>query len=189
MNWRGRISRFDLLIKLAWFCKKVNNVYVIKSSWSKQVSTWRSTVLSLPFQQGFPGIFSQTSLTLMKSFLNLGGRHSLWFFDRNSVKHLKHRQSCDHETLIVWVIRTIVTCLTPMSFNPFYLMQNNKLECLFLVYPWWRSNLNQCARNYLQFFFNQNSIKHLKYQQRSRSQNLDSLDNWNTRSPSYPNVI
>jgi len=34
--------------------KNVNNVGNIRSTWSKLVRTRRSTVLSLPLQQGFP---------------------------------------------------------------------------------------------------------------------------------------
>ena len=36
------------------FCKKVNNVFNIKSSYSKLVCIRRSTVLSLPLQLVFP---------------------------------------------------------------------------------------------------------------------------------------
>ncbi len=44
----------DLLIKEACFVKKVNNMHNLKRSWSKIVSTRRSTVLSIPLQSGFP---------------------------------------------------------------------------------------------------------------------------------------
>jgi hypothetical protein len=43
----GSVS-VDLLIKVACFVKKVNNVYNIKSSSYRLVITTRSTVLSLP---------------------------------------------------------------------------------------------------------------------------------------------
>jgi hypothetical protein len=48
-NSKGWLRTVDLLIKVACFAKKLNIVYIIKSSWSKLVVTWRSTVLSLPF--------------------------------------------------------------------------------------------------------------------------------------------
>jgi hypothetical protein len=54
-NWKGRLSAIYLIIKVACLVKKVNSIFNKKSSWSKQVSTRRSTVLSLPFQKGFPG--------------------------------------------------------------------------------------------------------------------------------------
>ncbi len=44
----GLLSMIDLLSKLTCFVKKANNVFKIKSSWSKLVSTRRSTVLGLP---------------------------------------------------------------------------------------------------------------------------------------------
>ncbi len=44
------------------FCNKVNNGFSIKSSWSKLVSTRRSTVLSLPLQLVFPAIMFLSSL-------------------------------------------------------------------------------------------------------------------------------
>jgi len=50
-NWGGRPSTIDLLIKVACFCKKENNIFNIKMSWSKLVSTRRSTVLSLPLSK------------------------------------------------------------------------------------------------------------------------------------------
>jgi len=53
-NWRGRISTRDLLINVACFKTNVNNIFNLKSSWSKPDSTRRSTVLYLPFQWGFP---------------------------------------------------------------------------------------------------------------------------------------
>ncbi len=46
-NCRGRLSTVDLLIMLACFCKKVNNVFDIKCSGSKRVNTRRSTLLNL----------------------------------------------------------------------------------------------------------------------------------------------
>jgi hypothetical protein len=49
-NWRGRLSTVDLTIKVACFCKKVNNVCNIKSPWSKLVSTRTLTELILPLQ-------------------------------------------------------------------------------------------------------------------------------------------
>ncbi len=59
-NWGGRLNTIDPLIKVSCFVKKVNDIFNIKSSWCKLVSTRRSTVLSL-----LP--FSKTSLvTLLK---------------------------------------------------------------------------------------------------------------------------
>jgi len=49
-NWGGRLSTVDLLIKVACFVKKANAFFNIKRSWSKRVSTRRSTVLSLSLQ-------------------------------------------------------------------------------------------------------------------------------------------
>jgi len=43
----GRPSTVDLLFKVACFVKKANNIFGIKMSCSKLVSTRRSTVLSL----------------------------------------------------------------------------------------------------------------------------------------------
>jgi len=45
--WRGRLSTVDLLIKVACFVKKANNIFSIKISCSKLVRTRKSTVLSL----------------------------------------------------------------------------------------------------------------------------------------------
>ncbi len=42
-----RLSTVDLLIKIACFVKEVNNIFSIKRSWSKLVSTRRSVVLGL----------------------------------------------------------------------------------------------------------------------------------------------
>ncbi len=50
-NWRERLSTVDLLIKVDYLAKKVNNVGNIKNSWSKLVSTRRSVVLVLPFSK------------------------------------------------------------------------------------------------------------------------------------------
>jgi hypothetical protein len=41
-------------IKVASFVKTVNNVFNVKKSSTTLVSTRRSSVLSLPVQQGFP---------------------------------------------------------------------------------------------------------------------------------------
>jgi hypothetical protein len=41
-------------IKVASFVKTVNNVFNVKESSTTLVSTRRSSVLSLPVQQGFP---------------------------------------------------------------------------------------------------------------------------------------
>jgi len=48
--WRGRLSTVNLLIWVRSFEKKVNNIFSMKSSWSKLVSTRRSTVMILPLQ-------------------------------------------------------------------------------------------------------------------------------------------
>jgi hypothetical protein len=45
---REGVSTVDLLIKVDVFVKKVNNVFNVKMSWSKLVSTRRSTVRSHP---------------------------------------------------------------------------------------------------------------------------------------------
>ncbi len=50
-NWSGTV---DLLIKVACFVQKVKNIFNIKRTRSKIVSTRRSTVLSLPLQWDFP---------------------------------------------------------------------------------------------------------------------------------------
>jgi hypothetical protein len=50
------LSTVDLLIKVAGFVKNVNNSFKIERSVSRQVSTMRSTVLSLPPQLAFPGV-------------------------------------------------------------------------------------------------------------------------------------
>ncbi len=47
-NQRGRLSKIDLLNKIACFVKSQIVFFNIKSSWSKLVSIGRSTVLSLP---------------------------------------------------------------------------------------------------------------------------------------------
>ena len=58
-------------------CKKLNNVFNIKSSWSKLVSTRRSTVLSLPLQLVFPGL--SYKLFLWELLLGILSRASyLW---------------------------------------------------------------------------------------------------------------
>ncbi len=49
-NLRGRLSAVDLLFMVACIVRKVKNIFNIKSSCSKLVSTRRSTVLSLPLQ-------------------------------------------------------------------------------------------------------------------------------------------
>ncbi len=43
-----RLSRVDLLIKVACFATKLSNIFIIRMSWSKLVTTRRWTVLSLP---------------------------------------------------------------------------------------------------------------------------------------------
>ncbi len=53
--WGGRLSTIDLLTKTGCFVTWVNNIFNIKRSWSKLLSTRRSTVLSLPLPQDFPG--------------------------------------------------------------------------------------------------------------------------------------
>ncbi len=52
-KWRGMLSTVDLLINVACFVTQVNNIFHIKSSCSKLVSTRRSSVLSIPFSKGF----------------------------------------------------------------------------------------------------------------------------------------
>jgi hypothetical protein len=47
------LSTVDLLIKATCFVKEVNNTFNVEPSLSKQVSTWRSTVLSLPLHLVF----------------------------------------------------------------------------------------------------------------------------------------
>ncbi len=54
-NWRGRLITIYLLIKIACFVKKVNNIFSIKSSWYKLVSARRSAAPILPLQLVFPG--------------------------------------------------------------------------------------------------------------------------------------
>ena len=54
---RGWLSKVDLLIEVACFERKVNNVSIIKSRLSKLVSKRRSTVPCLSLQQGFPARF------------------------------------------------------------------------------------------------------------------------------------
>jgi hypothetical protein len=44
------------------FCKKVNNIFNIKSSCSKLVNTRRPSVLSLPLQLVFPGFTLSTMI-------------------------------------------------------------------------------------------------------------------------------
>ncbi len=50
------LSAVYLLIKVACFVREVNNTFDIKRSWSKLVSTRRSTVLSLPLQWDLPSL-------------------------------------------------------------------------------------------------------------------------------------
>jgi hypothetical protein len=52
----GRLSTVDLLIKVACFVKKKNDIFNRKMSLSELVSTRRSTVLSLSLQLNFPGL-------------------------------------------------------------------------------------------------------------------------------------
>jgi hypothetical protein len=49
-NWRGMFNTVNFLIKATCLVKKVNNIFYIKRSWSKLVSTRRWTVPSLPLQ-------------------------------------------------------------------------------------------------------------------------------------------
>jgi hypothetical protein len=49
-NLRGRLSAVDLLFMVACIERKVKNIFNVKGSCSKLVSTRRSTVLSLPLQ-------------------------------------------------------------------------------------------------------------------------------------------
>ncbi len=49
------LSRLTGKARYNLFVKRVKIIIKMKSSWSKLVSTRRSTVLSLPFQLGFPG--------------------------------------------------------------------------------------------------------------------------------------
>ncbi len=53
-NEKGRISTVDLLIKAPCFVRKSNIFLYFKMRECKLVITRRSTVLSLPLQQGFP---------------------------------------------------------------------------------------------------------------------------------------
>ncbi len=46
--WGGRLSTVDLLIKVACFVIKINNIFNLKTRRSTRVRTRRSTVLSLP---------------------------------------------------------------------------------------------------------------------------------------------
>ncbi len=49
----GRPSTYDLLVKIACFVKKGKNIYNLKMSLSKLVSTRRAMVQSLSLQLGF----------------------------------------------------------------------------------------------------------------------------------------
>jgi hypothetical protein len=53
---KGKLSTDDLLIKVTCFVKKVNNIFNIEMSWSRLISTRRSTVQGLPLQKGFPAL-------------------------------------------------------------------------------------------------------------------------------------
>jgi hypothetical protein len=55
-NWGGRLSTIDLPFKVTCFVKNVNNIFNIKWSWSKLVSSRRSNVPTLLFP------FSKSSL-------------------------------------------------------------------------------------------------------------------------------
>jgi len=55
-NWGGRLSTVDLPFKVTCFVKNVNNIFNIKWSWSKLVSSRRSNVPTLLFP------FSKSSL-------------------------------------------------------------------------------------------------------------------------------
>ncbi len=57
-NWRERFSTVDLLVKIAYNVRKDKKL-LVKSSWSKLVSTRSSTVPRLPLQEGF---YAQTIL-------------------------------------------------------------------------------------------------------------------------------
>jgi len=52
---RRGLSTVELLIKVARYVKKADKIFNVKSSWSKLVSTRRSTVQNLPSQLGVPG--------------------------------------------------------------------------------------------------------------------------------------
>jgi hypothetical protein len=64
-NWKGK-AQCSWPHQGSLFCKRVNNVCNVKSSWSKLVSLRRSTVLSLPLQWGFPdhGVPNESCLHL-----------------------------------------------------------------------------------------------------------------------------
>jgi hypothetical protein len=47
---KGRLSTVDLLIRVGCFVQEVSNIFSMKSSFFKRVSTRRSTVLILPLQ-------------------------------------------------------------------------------------------------------------------------------------------
>ncbi len=86
-NWRGRLSTVDLLIKVTCFVKKVNSS---KISWSKLVSTRRSTALIHPLQLVFPGFSSKCLnvwllLWMLFSWLHSAHSATLWFMPLNVV--------------------------------------------------------------------------------------------------------
>jgi len=61
----SRLSTVNLLIKIACVATKLSNISNLKMSWSTPVWTRRSTVLSLPFQWGFPGLCVKFSTTVL----------------------------------------------------------------------------------------------------------------------------
>jgi hypothetical protein len=69
-NYGGRLSTIDLLIKVACFVKKEKYIFNIKMSYSKLVGTRRSTVLSLPLQQDFPGFALDERSSLILDEIN-----------------------------------------------------------------------------------------------------------------------
>ncbi len=70
-NLGGRLSTFDLLIKVSYFEIKENNILIIKMCKYKLVGTRRSTVLSLPLQLDFLGYLFCYFLVAPKTLLSL----------------------------------------------------------------------------------------------------------------------
>jgi len=99
------LSTMYLLIKEACFCKKVYNIFNMKRSWSKLVSTRRSTVLNLLLKRDFLAYFVSPSLTNKKKFYNIETRSERLLHSRQLSKLIFAQVRLLDDQVLAWVGR------------------------------------------------------------------------------------
>ncbi len=149
-NWRGRLWKHNIQIKVGCFITKVNNVFNLKSSWPRLVGARRSIILILPLQLGFTGTtfdkWNGSGIVICHRLHTVIPNVVLWMsFWWPSFWRMSFRQLifywlsfyCDSFCLLTLFWASSVNVILPLNYTEHYSAACPSVSCHFAT---WHSN-------------------------------------------------